>query len=311
MLMNLIKKAHIIGLVWSFMLIAILLPAQDGAIVSKAQILLENQEIWSDISADKKLLDEYAYLDSLVFYEIEYLSDSDTVLGYFIEPKFVEKKIPVVIFNRGGNRDFGSLNLFTLISYTSKLASAGYIILASNYREQDEFGGAEINDVLNLIKTSALIENADTSNIGMFGWSRGGMMCYLAMAKSDKIKSVIVGNGPSNLFKTLEERPGLEKSVFSQCIPNYWGNREDALRSRSVMYWTEKLNPNTNLLMLAGTEDMRVSHTQSVDLSEKLKSTNPNFELKLYETDHFFSDHKHDLNQEVINWFNHDLKGVK
>ena len=75
-----------------------------------------------------------------------------------------------------------------MIMYTSKLAEQGYVIIGSNYREKDEFGGAEINDVLNLTETVKEIKKADSNCIGMFGWSRGGMMTYLALQKSDKIK---------------------------------------------------------------------------------------------------------------------------
>jgi len=129
---------------------------------------------------------------------------------------------PVVIFNRGGNRNFSPLNIGTLILYSSKLAAQGYIVLGSNYREQDEFGGADINDVLNLMETAKEIETADTNNIGMFGWSRGGIMTYLALKYSDKIKTAIIGSSPVDLFSTITERPEMENNPISECIPDYW-----------------------------------------------------------------------------------------
>ncbi len=89
-----------------------------------------------------------------------------------------------------------------------------------NYRENDEFGGAEINEVLNLTETIKEIEKADSNCIGMFGWSRGGMMTYLALSKSDKIKTAIIGNGVSDLFETAKSRPRMETNVFAECIPN-------------------------------------------------------------------------------------------
>ncbi len=45
------------------------------------------------------------------------------------------------------------------------------------------------------------IEESDTTRVGMYGWSRGGMMTYLALAKSNKIKTAIVGGAVSDIDK--------------------------------------------------------------------------------------------------------------
>lgn len=160
--------------------------SQNGKILSKKSIDLRQEKFWNGISENDTLASKYQYLNYLNFYNIKYLSDSIVVDGYIIEPKR-EGKYPVVIFNRGGNRDFASLTIGTLINYCSELASNGYLIIGSDYRKKDEFGGKEINDVLTLTETVKEIEKADSNLIGMFGWSRGGMMTYLALQKSNKI----------------------------------------------------------------------------------------------------------------------------
>ena len=48
----------------------------------------------------------------------------------------------------------------------------------------------------------------------MLGWSRGGMMTYLALQKSDKIKTAIVGNGPTDLFGLISDRPEMESKLL-------------------------------------------------------------------------------------------------
>ena len=292
----------------TILLILITLPilGQNGKIVSKRLITIENTTFWGNISENDSLKKGYQYLTTLNFSEIEYLSDSLHIKGLIVEPK-AAGKYPVIIFNRGGNRTFGALSLGTIITYTSKLAAQGYIILASNYREQDEFGGKEINDVLNLIETTKTIQKADTTRIGMFGWSRGGMMTYLALKNSAIIKTAVVGNAPTNLFSTLQKRPELEKNVFSECIPNYWKKKEEELKNRSVVYWAEKLNKESSLLILYGTKDRHVNFKQAERLAEKLKSINYNFRVKGYKTDHFFSNKKEELNSELIKWFNTNL----
>lgn len=281
--------------------------AQNGKLISKNLVDISNTPIWNRISQDNKLFPDFEHLKKLDFYFITYESDNQKVRGLLVEPK-KDGKYPVVIFNRGGNRDFAQLTVATLIMYTSKLAEQGYVIIGSNYREKDEFGGTEINDVLNLTETVKEIEKADSNCIGMFGWSRGGMMTYLALQKSDKIKTAIVGNGASDLFDTVNFRPKMETNVFAECIPDYWKNKESELKKRSVIYWADEIDKNSSLLILCGTNDKRVNPKQADKIAEKLSEINYDFELRKFNTDHYFSDYKTELNELVIEWFDKRLK---
>lgn len=281
--------------------------AQNGKLLSKNLIDISNTPIWNRISQNNELHSDFEHLKNVDFYFITYESDQQIIKGLLIEPK-KEGKYPVVIFNRGGNRDFGQLTVATLIMYTSKLAEQGYVIIGSNYREKDEFGGAEINDVLNLTETVKEIEKADSNCIGMFGWSRGGMMTYLALQKSDKIKTAIVGNGASDLFETAKFRPEMETKVFAECIPDYWNHKESELKKRSAMYWADELDKNSSLLIVCGTNDKRVNPEQAYKIAHKLEEIKYDFELIKFETDHYFSKYKTELNDLVIKWFNTRLK---
>jgi len=281
--------------------------AQNGKLLLKRLVDISKTPIWERISQDNELHSDFEHLKRLDFYFITYESDNQKVRGLLIEPK-KDGKYPVVIFNRGGNRDFGRLTVATMIMYTSKLAEQGYVIIGSNYREKDEFGGAEINDVLNLTETVKEIEKADSNCIGMFGWSRGGMMTYLALQKSDKIKTAIIGNGASDLFDTAKFRPKMEANVFAECIPDYWNNKELELKKRSVIYWADKLDKSSSLLILCGTNDKRVNPEQADKIANKLKEIKYDYELRKFETDHYFSEYKTELNKMVIEWFDKRLK---
>jgi len=281
--------------------------AQNGKLLSKKLVDLSKIPIWNRISQDNELKTNFEYLKKLDFYYITYQSDSLKVRGLLIEPKN-QGKYPVVIFNRGGNRDFGRLTVATMIMYTSKLAEQGYAIIGSNYREKDEFGGAEINDVLNLTETVKEIEKADSNCIGMFGWSRGGMMTYLALQKSEKIKTAIVGNGPTDLFGLISDRPAMETKVILECVPHYIKNKESELKKRSVIYWANELDKNSSLLILCATNDKRVNPEQADKIRSKLNELKYDFELRKFKTDHYFSEYKIELNELVIDWFNKRLK---
>ncbi|MGS2763691.1 alpha/beta hydrolase family protein [Sinomicrobium sp. M5D2P9] len=281
--------------------------AQNGKILSKRLVNLSQTPIWNKISENDSLTSDFNHLKKLDFYFITYQSDSLKVNGLLVEPE-KDGKYPVVIFNRGGNRDFAQLTVATMIMYASKLAEQGYVVIGSNYRQKDEFGGAEINDVLNLTETVKEMEKADSNCIGMFGWSRGGMMTYLALQKSDKIKTAIIGNGPTDLFGTIADRPEMETKVIAECVPDYWKNKNSELKKRSVIYWADELDKNSSLLILCGTNDKRVNPNQADKIATSLKGINYDFELKKIKTDHFFSDKKTELNELVIDWFNEKLK---
>lgn len=301
------KKIYLIIFLFSYLANTY---SQDGKIISKTIVDLSKTPIWRKISINDSLTSEYKHLKNLNFYFIKYKSDGLEVNGILTKPK-KDGKYPVVIFNRGGNRDYGRITVGTMILFTSKLAEQGYVIIGSNYREKDEYGGSEINDVLNLTQTIKEVEKADSTNIGMFGWSRGGMMAYLALKKSDKIKTAIIGNGPANLFELIKDRPEMETEVISQCIPNYIMNKEIELKNRSVVFWADKLNKKSSLLILCGTNDERVNPKQADEIAEKLTEIKYNFELKKFETDHSFKGKENELNEVVIKWFNDKLKNIR
>ena len=283
---------------------------QNGNIVSKNTIDITKSELWAFISSNDSIKSEYKFANNLNYSEIIYQSNSYYVEGFLITPK-AKGHYPVIIFNRGGNREFNKLTLKTLFFSTAVLANEGYIILASHYRAQDEFGGKDFQDVLNLIHVADQLENADTSKIGMFGWSRGGMMTYMSLKESNRIKTAVIGNGASDLFSAIEMRPELERDVLSECIPNYWKNKEKELKKRSAIFWADSLNKKSSLLLLCGSLDKQVDYQQSVNMAAILDSINYTCELKIYETNHGFQGKRNEINTELLNWFNTHLKATQ
>lgn len=256
-------------------------------------------------------------LSSINLYHITYFSDGLKVKGYLSVPK-KQGKFPCIIYNRGGNKEFGKLTDESFVRLLSEISSKGYIIIASQYRGNDggegreEFGGKDVNDILNLIPLLSQVPQADTSRIGMFGWSRGGMMTYLALTKTTKIKAAVVGSGLTDLIKTLETRPEFDSIVYADLIPNYTGNKLNALKERSAVYFTDKLNKTTPLLILQGTADWRVPTNQVMDFVNKLYEAKHPFRFILYEGgQHSLAEHRTDYLRQVIAWFDTYLRDGK
>lgn len=128
-------------------------------------------------------------------------------------------------------------------------------------------------------------------------------MTYLALKRNSKIKTAIVGNGVSDLLETPKERPDMETNVYAECIPNYWENKEEKLKKRSVLYWVDELPKNSSLLLLCGSNDEHVNPEHSRKLAAKLDSINYNYEFKEFETNHRFAGKREELDKVVIEWF--------
>ena len=261
--------------------------------------------------------EEYKYLDSIDVYGITYLSDGLQIRGLMAKPKEAGS-YPCIIYNRGGNREFGSLKVAHGAISLGQIAKEGYVVIASQYRGnggsegQEEFGGKDVNDVIILTEVLKEVESADTEKIGMYGWSRGGMMTYIALTKTDKIKTAVVGGAVSDNYETIKDRPEMETKVIAELIPNYEKQKEEELDKRSAIKWADKFPKDVPILILHGNADWRVKPEQSLRLALEFEKYRIPYRLVMFEGgDHGISEHRKEVDEEVINWFNKYLKNEK
>jgi dipeptidyl aminopeptidase/acylaminoacyl peptidase len=236
-------------------------------------------------------------------YRIKYLSDDLKVVGFIVKPRVEGAKYPVIIYNRGGNREFGKITEGTL-KYLTFLSSNNYVVLASQYRGNDggegeeEFGGKDVNDVLNLIRVAETLSFTEPAKIAMLGYSRGGMMTYLAIKHRAQIKAAAIVGGITDLIQSYHEREEDMKRVIRELV----GTDEAEWQRRSAVYWPEKIN--VPILILHGEDDQRVNVTQVKKLSEKLTEAGKAHELVIYPGgDHGLNTHRTERNQKIFDWF--------
>jgi hypothetical protein len=156
---------------------------QDGTIHSREPVALPDDAPEAARAA----------IEGVLLERIIYSSDDLQVEGFLARPADAgSKNLPCVIFNRGGNREFGAMNPVRAAFLLGRLAKSGYVVAASNYRGnghfgrmkypgeracdgcgsaiggmgREEFGGAEVNDILNLIPILEQIPEADTERLG-------------------------------------------------------------------------------------------------------------------------------------------------
>jgi dipeptidyl aminopeptidase/acylaminoacyl peptidase len=291
--------------------------AQNGKIISKEHMILPENLIRKIDSLDTRLAKD---LKSVNLFRIVYLSDGLKVVGFLAQPKMKSKeKYPCIIANRGGRWNFGLWNPLLVATYLGRMASWGYIVVASQYRGsidggegKDEFGGQDVNDVLNLFLVLSEIPAADTTRVGMYGESRGGMMTYLALKRSCDFKAATVVGGMTDAFDVIKNHPELEDVSFKPLIPDYSLKKDAALRARSAVFWSDSLCRQTPLLIMHGGADSRVNPNQSTRLVQALINTKHPVRFIIFEkANHFISEFEQEMLLQCRRHFDHYVRDRK
>ena len=286
--------------------------AQDGKILSKELIVLPDSMLQRMATTDSTIRKD---LEGVSLYRITYLSDGLKVIGFLAEPK-QKKKYPCIIANRGGRWNFSLWKPYYVAYYLGRMASWGYVVIASQYRGssdggegKEEYGGKDLNDVFNLVPVLAQLPNADTSRIGMHGQSRGGMMTYLALKRSCRFKAAVIVAGVADAFDAIQKRPELEDRTFRDLVPDYDKNKDAALKSRSAIFWVDEMCKTTPLLLIQGTADPNVDASQSIRLADKLYQYKHPVRFILYEgADHFITQFEKEMFSECRRHFDYYVR---
>jgi len=247
-------------------------------------------------------------------YRIVYLSQGHKVVGYILEPKEPPTMpCPCIIYNRGGSNEFGSIKIGQLFLYLCRFALQGYITFFTQYsgnggsEGKDEFGGRDLEDVLNLYEIIKQYKNADSRRVGMYGASRGGMMTYLSISRVDWIRAAVVLSGLADLPSQLVYRPEM-----LQKFKDMFDGAESDLIKRSALYFGDKFKKNVPLLMMHGSADWRVSPLDSIMLSAKLYKEKVPHRLVLFEGgDHALTEFKEESVNMSIAWFNRFVRDLE
>ena len=250
-------------------------------------------------------------IDDTVLEKIVYISDGLKVKGFAAYPKIITDKSPCIIWCRGGYGNAGILDNFYAKGILGQIASWGYLVLESQYRGndggegKDEFGGKDLNDILNLIPLAKEFEFANTDIWGIEGWSRGGLMTYLTLTKNHDFKAAVSVAGISEVECSMTESNFMKKFISShQEIID-----ENFCRSRTILNNLDNFSRETPILLLHGLKDERVPVHHSVDLSKELLKLNIEHRLILLENgDHFLKSHKPEVDEFRKNWFKKYLK---
>ncbi len=144
----------------------------------------------------------------------------------------------------------------------------------------------------------------DSTKMGIFGYSRGGMAAALMATKLKDIKAVVLGAGVYDFKKAYEDVKieGIRKNMMTET-----GMTEKAIRERSAVLHMKNLT--APVLILHNEKDENVPVNQAHLLRDRLTELKKDFEIKL------FPEGKHgwlggDLISATIDFFSRRLKGA-
>ncbi|MBI1937373.1 MAG: prolyl oligopeptidase family serine peptidase [Ignavibacteriales bacterium] len=278
--------------------------------------IITREKIIPGINQEKMLRSGWgnAVIENTIVEKIFYLSDGLKVKGYIAYPKDQTKKYQCIIWCRGGYKNIGAIDEFNALGMFGQIASRGYVVFAPQYRGSacsegiDEFGGSDLNDIINIIPLADEIECADKNIWGIEGWSRGGMMTYLASTKTNIFKAAIIIGGITKI--NCDDKNELFMQHLYESYPNSSDESiREKCRERSIINFPEKLSRTTPILLMHGMTDERVPVGNSIELSDKLKKLNYPHELILFENgDHFLKSYRKEVGEKRDGWFKKFLK---
>lgn len=247
-------------------------------------------------------------------FTFKYISAGNLIGGFLVVPRSLSgKKMPGIIYNRGGTANFGLVKHGQLFTNIADMSRQGYVIIGSQYpgnilsEGHDVRGGeADLQSVIDLYdKIITKLSWLDDSRVGMYGESRGGMMTYMLLTRVSWIKAAVVVGAVSNMFRSIELRPHLQKVMDR----SFGGGDEDKIK-RSAIFWAEKFPKNVPILLLHGAQDKQVSVLDSQEIAEKLQQTNHHVALHIFNDGHGIVHHALERNRLTYEWFNRYLTKI-
>lgn len=250
---------------------------------------------------------------------IVYQHDGVYVGGFALIPRNVEGPLPVIIYNRAGQGPTGAVNFDQLVNELRPLAEAGFMVIGSQYRGgggvfpqmpngTDEYGGADVRDVLALPSVAAQLANIDEQRIGLLGRVRGSMMSFLAAkAEPSRFKAMVSAVTVSDLNAWVADW-GAEHHPASRYIPNFATDGDAQMKARSAVQWADELPEDMPILLIHGGRDWEVGREQAEQLAAALEAAGRQHELTVYShANHQLAPYQDDFLEDVLAFFRQHL----
>lgn len=306
------KKITFLLIILSVLILTVLIfriKFPSGISAEDAQKQIENSLEANGISEYEKIdLGKYekqagVNLSTYISYRFFYQSDDLKIEAFISAPIDLlgKKKSPCLIYNHGGNREYGALENVETTFYAYQFHT---ICVATNYRGcgssqgTDAFGGDDVRDVIHLIDLCQKLDYVDTNQINMFGVSRGGMMTYETLREDKRIHKAVVVAGVADCSMSYEERSDMQP-LLQELIGGTPKQLPEEYEKRSAIAWADQIN--TPLLIFHTTGDDKVSVKQADKLVEQLKKYQKDYEYVTFDS-HVHGDLRNTDVEKIRKW---------
>ena len=222
--------------------------------------------------------------------EISFSSKDGTRIGGFVvkPPGFVAgRRYPTLLWIHGGpvSQYANSFSLPWQI-----FASQGYVIVAANPRGSSgrgeafttaiykDWGGKDSEDVLAAVDYVVQQGIADPNRLGVGGWSYGGILTNVVIAKDTRFKSATSGASISNVLAGYGTDMYIREYEMELGVP--WKDLDTYLHNSYAFLHADRIKTPT--LFLCGDQDFNVPLLNSEQMYQALRSLGVPTQLVIY-----------------------------
>lgn len=243
-------------------------------------------------------------------------SDGNVVSNILYLPDSNAKKLPLVLFIHGGPvaQDEYNFDMSRQI-----LANAGFAVVAVNYRGSSgrgyaysksiyaDWGNKEVKDIIGAANHLIKLGIADSTKMGIGGWSYGGILTNYTIATDTRFKAAVSGAGSSFQF-TMYGTDQYVKQYDDELGPP-WRNFQKWVSLSYPYLNVQKIKTPT--LFMASEKDFNVPVAGAEQMYQAFKYEGIPTELTIYPgQNHGLSVPSYTVHRyyRYINWFSKYLK---
>jgi dipeptidyl aminopeptidase/acylaminoacyl peptidase len=244
--------------------------------------------------------------------------DGAQINGFLVKPPGYsrEKRYPTLLQIHGGPvSQFAN----AFMPMWQIFASQGYVVVAANPRGSSgrgeafakaiwaEWGGKDTEDVLAAVDYAVRAGVADSDQLGVGGWSYGGILTNVVIAKDARFKAATSGASIGNALAGYGTDMYIREYELELGTP--WKNLDVYLRNAYPLLHADRIKTPT--LFLCGERDFNVPLFNSEQMYQALRSLDVDTQLIIY-PDQFHGlrrpSYLRDRMQRYVDWYAKYLK---
>jgi dipeptidyl-peptidase-4 len=246
---------------------------------------MDGTEVAVYTQADRSLLDEYQILPTEIL-KIK-SADGQEMYARMIKPANFspERRYPVLVAVYGGPHAQSVRNAWTGASFDQVMANKGYLVWQVDNRGSfgrghtwesavyRNLGAIELADQKAGIEYLKTLPYANTSRMGIYGWSYGGYMTLYSLTNAPGLFKAGAAGAPVTTWRNYD-------SIYTERYMGLPSENEKGYISSSPV--THAGDLTAKLLILHNVEDDNVHFQNTMQMAEALETADKQFRMVIY-----------------------------